>query len=122
MDTRDPGWYMHPAVAAAAGSILGLRAMPGASLGEKIINLGLGFLFALFIGPLIVETMSVTNHRVSAGIIFAAGAAGLVVFGAVIDGIKQTPLGPVFSGWLSIIGLRRLPSCPPDNEGRGEKP
>lgn len=101
--------------------MLGLKAMPGTTMVEKLFNLALGFLFALFIGPLMVEWMAVTNQKVGAGIIFAAGAAGLVVFGSVIDGIKQTPLGPLFAGWLQVIGLRKIGADAPREPSNPDK-
>ena len=88
-------------VAAIAGALLGLRALPGASLVEKGLNLLFGFMLAVFIGPAVVEWLGVVSIKRAAGIIFVVGAAGLVLFGAIIDGIKQTSFGNIISGWLS---------------------
>lgn len=91
-------------VAAFVGSLVGLKAMPGASIWQRIGNLCLGFGLAVFAGPALAEWAGVTSPKIQAGVVFACGAAGLVAFSAVVDGIKQTPLAQIITGWLSRRG------------------
>lgn len=95
-----PDWVAHPAVAAALGSALGLKALPGASLPEKLVNLGASFALAVYAGPALVEYLEVSSPKLAAGIVFGIGATGLVVFNALIDAIKRSDLGAWFLGWL----------------------
>lgn len=88
-------------VAGLAGALLGLKAIPGTTYPERLANLALGFLVAVFVGPAIVDNLHVTSTKVAAGIIFAMGAAGLVAFSAIMEGIKQTPVRDLIIGWLS---------------------
>jgi hypothetical protein len=88
-------------IAALAGAILGLKAIPGVSLAERIGNLVFGFLMAVFMGPAMVDYLHITSVRISAGLTFAIGAAGLVAFAAIVEGIRQTQFGTIISGWLS---------------------
>jgi len=89
-------------VAGLAGAILGLKAIPGKTFMERLANLLCGFLLAFFVGSAVVEYLHVTpGSRIASGLIFAVGAGGLVVFAAIIDGIKQTQFGAIISGWLS---------------------
>lgn len=95
-----PDWLAHPAVAAALGSALGLKALPGVSIVEKLLNLGASFALAVYAGPALVEYMGVTSLKVAAAVIFAVGATGLVVFNAAIDALKKTDLAAWVAGWL----------------------
>src|SRR5579884_99255 len=88
-------------VAALAGAILGLKAIPGGTFAERLANLLFGFLLAIFVGPAVVDYLHVTSARISSGLIFALGAGGLVVFAAVIEGVRATQFGAILTGWLS---------------------
>lgn len=81
-----------PWVAAAAGSILGLRALPGATLLERAANVAAGFCIAAFVGPALIEAMGWTSPRLAALAIFGLGATGLVVFSALIDGFRRSDI------------------------------
>lgn len=91
-------------VASFAGAILGLKAIPGGTFATRLSNLLFGFLLAVYAGPALVEYLNVTSGKISSGLVFAVGASGLVIFAAVVDGIKQTPLGTIISGWISRRG------------------
>jgi hypothetical protein len=95
-----PDLWTHPAVAAAAGSLVGLRAMPGTSIVEKLFNLTASFLLAVYVAPWAIDHMNVTSTRLAAGIIFGMGATGLVVFNAVVEAFKKTDLAAYVAGWL----------------------
>lgn len=84
--------FAHPAVAAALGAIVGLRAIPGTSYTEKAINVALSFAIASYGGPVLIEYMQVTSVKLAAGMIFAVGATGLVVFNGLIEAVKRTDL------------------------------
>lgn len=104
MDVKPEILATHPVIAAIAGAFLGLRAWPGSTWAQKASNLGLGFVFAIFVGPAAAEWLGVTSPRISAAIVFGCGAAGLVAFAAVIDGIKETKFVEIITGWLSRRG------------------
>jgi hypothetical protein len=91
---------LHPAVVAALGSILALKAIPGTSYVEKAGNVGASFALAIYLGPALVEYMDITSPKIAAGVIFAIGATGLVVFNGVIDAIKKTDLAAWVASWM----------------------
>lgn len=84
------GILTDPVVAAAIGAIVGLRAVPGTSLIEKVINVAASFAVAAYGGSALVEHMGVMNPKLSAGIIFAVGVCGLVVLGGLFEALKKT--------------------------------
>lgn len=88
-------------VAALAGALLGLKAVPGGTIKDRLANLLFGLLMAVYVGPALVDYLHITSRNVSACIVFSVGAAGLVAFGALVEGIKQTQFGTIISGWLS---------------------
>lgn len=90
----------HPVVAAAVGALLGLRALPGSSIPEKIVNVAAGFAIAAWGGAAVVEYLGVTSPKIAAGMVFIVGAAGLVVFNSVIEAIKRTDLAAWVMSWL----------------------
>ena len=97
----------HPVLAAVCGALLGLKALPGASIWERLANVGAGFVIAVFAGPALVDYMEVSSPNIGAGIIFGLGSAGLVLdavrvagHGVVIDAIRRTDLVAWVAGWL----------------------
>lgn len=90
----------HPVVAAAAGSLLGLKALPGTSNAEKLANVAAGFMLAAWGGAALVDYMVIASPKVAAGCIFMVGAAGLVVFDAVIQAVKRTDMAAYVMSWL----------------------
>jgi len=90
----------NPFVVGFAGALLGLRAWPGTTWAEKVSNIALGFAVAVVVGPAVVDYLHISSERIGAAIIFSCGAAGLVVFAALIDGIKQTKFGEWIASWL----------------------
>lgn len=101
MDLKPETLAANPFVAAFLGALVGLRALPGSSLAEKLWNLLGGFLFAAFLGPAFAEWAGFESDKLIGGVIFAFGAAGLVAFGSLIEGIKQTAVGPIIMAWIS---------------------
>lgn len=90
----------HPVVAAAAGALLGLKALPGTSIPEKLANVAAGFLLAAWGGAALVEYLVIASPKISAGVIFMVGAAGLVVFDSFIQAFKRTDLAACILSWL----------------------
>ena len=95
-----PEWTdyaLHPVVASAVGAIVGLKAIPGSSLAERIGNVVASFALAVYGGTALVEQMGVSSLKIGAAIVFLVGAAGMVVFNAVVEALKQTD----FKGWIA---------------------
>jgi hypothetical protein len=90
----------HPVIAAAVGALLGLQALPGASVLEKLGNVAAGFAIAAWGGPALVDYLHIESPKLASGVIFVIGAVGLVVFNAVIEAIKKTDLAGWLAGWL----------------------
>ena len=90
----------HPVIAAAVGAVLGLYALPGATVPQKIGNVAAGFAIAAWLGPALVDYMAISSPKLASGAIFVIGATGLVVFNAVIEAIKRTDLAAWIAGWL----------------------
>ena len=44
--------------------------------------------------------MDVTSVKIAAGVVFAIGATGLVVFNAIIEAVKRTDLAAYVMSWL----------------------
>lgn len=110
MNTPNPEEIVtNPFTAAVAGAVVGLKAVPGTTFLERLANVVLGTLIAVFTGPALVEYLHVTSMKVAAGLTFAVGTAGLVAFSAIMDGIKQTPVRDIIVGWIA----RRPPPPPP---------
>jgi hypothetical protein len=103
-----PDLMTSPWVAAAAGAILGLKALPGASLWERLANVGAGFAIAAFVGPALIEAMGWTSPRLAALAIFGLGATGLVIFSALMDAFKRSDIGAaLFEGLKSFLPRKR---------------
>lgn len=94
------GELLGQAAPAFAGAALSLRALPGATLTQRVCNLAAGAAIAIFGGAAIVEHLHIESLRIVSGIIFIAGATGLVIFDAVIEAIKKTDLVAWISSWL----------------------
>lgn len=93
-------FFTTPWVAAGAGAIISLRALPGASITEKLVSVGAGFLIAAYCGPALVDYMGWSNPRLAALAIFGSGSVGLVVFSGIVEGIRKTDFGAWLASWL----------------------
>jgi hypothetical protein len=100
----------HPVVAAALGAIVGLRALPGASLIEKVGNVAISFAIASYGGSALVAHMEVKSPQLQAGIIFAVGVTGLVTLGGLFEAVKKTAAFERVVEWgLSWLPRRNKP-------------
>ena len=93
-------FFAHPVVAAAAGALVGLRALPGTSYLEKLSNVACGFAIAAWGGPALVEYLGLNSAKLASGVVFICGATGLVLANAVWEAIKHTDLAAWFTSWL----------------------
>lgn len=100
MDIDVPKFFTHPVVAAAAGALVGLRALPGTSYLEKLSNVSAGFAIAAWGGPALVEYLAVTSPQLASGIVFICGATGLVIANALWEAIRHTDLAAWATAWL----------------------
>jgi hypothetical protein len=92
---------IHPHwLAAAIGSAVSLKAVPGSSLGAKLGNFGAGFAIAAYLGPAVVEWLAVRSEKIEFGIVFAVGMCGLVLTQSIIAAIKSTDFGAWIAAWL----------------------
>lgn len=89
MKTELNDLLVHPMTAALLGAIVGLKAIPGTSVPEKLVNVAVSFALASYGGPALTEYMDVSSPRLAAGMIFGVGAAGLVVFAGLLEAIKR---------------------------------
>lgn len=83
--------------AAAAGALVGLKALPGSSITEKLSNVAAGFAIAAWSGPAIVDHLAISKPSIAAGVVFGVGACGLVLFHSLIAAIRTTD----FAAWLA---------------------
>jgi len=86
--------------AATLGALVSLRAVSGTTLWQKVFNIVAAFSIAALAGPALVEQMSIESVRIGAGIIFMTGATGLVVFDAIVEGIRKSDLAAWIAGFL----------------------
>jgi len=100
MDVKPELLTENPWFPAFMGSLVGLRAMPGTNFWERGFNLLGAFSIAIFIGPATVDWLSIVSQKIAAGVIFASGATGLVLFSAVLEGIKKTGFSEIIQSWL----------------------
>jgi hypothetical protein len=101
-------FFTSPWVAAAAGSILGLKALPGASLWERLCNVAAGFAIAAFVGPGLIDAMGWTSPRLAALAIFGLGATGLVIFSALLEAFRRSDIAAaLFDGLKSFLPGRK---------------
>ena len=92
--------FAHPMVAAAAGALVGLRALPGTSYMEKLANVACGFAIAAWGGPALVDYLAIASTKLASGVVFICGACGLVIANAVWEAIKHADLGGWVAAWL----------------------
>jgi hypothetical protein len=88
------------ALPAAAGAFVSLRALPGATLAQRITNFAAGVSIAAFGAPALIEHMQIQSAAIGGAIIFITGATGLVAFDALIEAIKKTDFVAWIAGWL----------------------
>lgn len=90
-----------PFAAGAFGALVALRfAVPGSSWPARLFNVAAGALCAGYGAPALAEWMHVVGPVGQAALAFVVGMFGLSVAAAVMQGIRETPLGQIIAGWL----------------------
>lgn len=93
-----------PFAAGVAGSLVALRFAPGASWGERALNVLAGSITAAYVSPALAEWLRITSPGLQSGLAFLLGLFGLSLAAAGLQAIRETPLGQVLTGWISRKG------------------
>ncbi len=91
-------------IGALGAFVAAIKFTPGSSWLEKFVNVISGALIAGFLAPALVDFLKMSSPSYQSGAAFAVGLLGMSVVAAVIQGIKDTPLGVIITGWLSKKG------------------
>lgn len=80
-----------PDVAGMLGSLAGafIGTLPGDTRARRMVNIGAGMLIAYYMGPIVADTLGITNPRGQTGIGFLAGMLGIAVLTQVANSIKS---------------------------------
>jgi hypothetical protein len=94
----------NPFISGLLGSIIGLRAMSGASWWLRACNLFGGWACAILFGPAIAASLGMldTPHAF-AGVVGATGAFGLVAVDGFIRYLQETPIIDVLTRLLNVF-------------------
>ena len=57
-----------------------------------------------FVTPALVEWLHMNSPAYTSGAAFLLGLVGMSLAAALLQGIKETPLGKILTGWLSRKG------------------
>lgn len=90
LDKPDP--FLVPFLTGAAGAIVSLRWMPGASWAERGFNVFCGLITAGLCTPYIVHRFEIEAEAAQYVIGFGVGMFGLAVLNAVREGMEQADL------------------------------
>jgi hypothetical protein len=90
----------NPWVAAAVGSAISLRFMPGSSWPERLSSALITYGSGVVLGGAIVDHIGIVSGKSAAGIVLLTSALSLVVFQVVLEGINATALGDMIDKWL----------------------
>lgn len=91
-----------PFVVGGIGSLIAaMRTTPGATWGERAFNALSGAAAAGFVTPALVEWLAVKSPAVASGAAFVLGLLSMSLTAAVLQGIKDTPVGQIITGWVS---------------------
>ena len=91
-------------VGAIGALITAVKFTPGASFGERAFNVLAGSAAAGFITPALIEWLNMKSPAYASGAAFVFGLVGMSLAAALLQGIKDTPLGQILTGWLSRKG------------------
>lgn len=80
-----------PDVAGMLGSLTGafVGSVPGATRAQRFINMCGGMVIAYYMGPVVADTLNITNPRGQTGVGFLAGMLGLAVLNQIAASIKS---------------------------------
>jgi hypothetical protein len=91
-------------IGALGALVTAVRFTPGASWPERAFNVAAGSLFAGFLTPAVTEWLSMASPAYLSGAAFIFGLLGMSLASAILQGVKDTPIGQIVTGWLSRKG------------------
>ena len=89
------------AVGALGALVTAIKFTPGASWRERAFNVFAGSMAAGFLTPALIEWLGMASPAYASGAAFLFGLVGMSLAAALLQGIKDTELGKIISGWLS---------------------
>lgn len=92
------------AVGAIGALITAVKFTPGATWIERGFNVVAGSAAAGFITPALIEWLNMKSPAYASGAAFLFGLVGMSLAAALLQGIRDTPLGQIITGWLSRKG------------------
>jgi hypothetical protein len=93
-----------PLFAGVAGALVALRFAPGATWGDRSINVLSGSACAGFIAPAAGELFKLTSSPMLACLSFFLGMFGMSIAAAIMQGFRDLKVAEILSGWLSRGG------------------
>lgn len=94
----------NPFMAGALGALATLRFAPGASWWERATNVLAGSVCAGYCAPALAEWWSIASPCMHSALAFGVGMFGLSLAAAITQGIRDTRVGEIISGWISRKG------------------
>ena len=94
----------NPFVAGAAGSLLGIKSMSGATWGERFLHLIIGSVCAGYVGPALAEWWHMESPSMRSAFAFGVGAFGISVYMASAEAIRRIQWADIISAILSKRG------------------
>ena len=88
-------------VGAVGALITAVKFTPGASWPERGFNVLAGAAAAGYVTPALVEWLGMTSPTYASGAAFVLGLVGMSLASAMLQAIKDTPLGQIITGWIS---------------------
>lgn len=89
-------------VSGGVGSAAALRWLPGLTIAEKVCNVTIGWLIAMYGTEIVLKFANIGVEKgVVAGVGFGIGLFGMALAAAVFRGIAETKLGEVVSSWFT---------------------
>jgi hypothetical protein len=94
----------NPFVAGAAGSLLGIKSMSGATWGERFLHLIIGAVCAGYVGPAVAEWLRMETPSMRSAFAFGVGAFGISIYMAGVDVIKRIQWADILTAVLPKRG------------------
>ena len=88
-------------IGAVGALITAVKFTPGASWRERAFNVVAGSAAAGFFTPALVEWLNMKSPAYASGAAFLFGLVGMSLAAALLQAIKDTPLGQIATAWLS---------------------
>ncbi len=108
LDIEPKEVVQNPFVAGAAGSLLGLRGMTGATWKERALHLLIGAACAGYGGPALSDWLHVAatpaTENLQSFVAFGVGAFGISLYVAVTDAINRIDWAQVITGFVRKKG------------------